>query len=480
MEGGQAAPFKMRRPTRPVIALNAALLVCATAVAVLTSPAANWDLLTFALLLGFAIASDLMGASIRSAKLKVSGSFLAIVVAMVLLGGAPAAVVGVLTIVAGWIKWREKSHYLLANLASYAAFPLIGGLLFAAIRDHYALQSGNTGFPILVFGTFVLALAVNFMMAALYTRHMDGSRVVDTARRALLPLLISDLVAALMAVGVSEITLNWGLGALAVFGILLLAFQHLLSALLTSEERAEDLQRRTEQLASLQVGLLSAMLRTLDLRDRMTARHSAAVARYTREIAKAAGLSDTEQELAHTAGLLHDIGKFIFPDSILKGNSSLTDEQYEIVKMHPFHGAQVLAQIEGYGPVANIVLAHHERIDGSGYPNGMPGDQIPLIARMISVADTYDVMTSRDSYRKTVTSQTAIAELRRVSGTQLDGNIVEIFVSILESKDLAYRHGEDADFEVELALDRRVTEYASSTEVPLLAAVAPLKVETPC
>jgi putative nucleotidyltransferase with HDIG domain len=214
------------------------------------------------------------------------------------------------------------------------------------------------------------------------------------------------------------------------------------------------------------------MLRTLDLRDRMTARHSAAVARYAREIAVAAGLSEAEQELAHTAGLLHDIGKFVFPDSILKGNSRLTDEEYEIVKMHPFHGAQVLAQIEGYGPVANIVLAHHERIDGTGYPNGMPGQEIPLIARIISVADTYDVMTSRDSYRKPVTSQTAIAELRRVSGTQLDGDIVETFVRILESKDVAYRHGEDADFETELALDRRVHEYASTPDAPLVSGLS--------
>jgi putative nucleotidyltransferase with HDIG domain len=305
-------------------------------------------------------------------------------------------------------------------------------------------------------------------MAALYTRHMDGSRVKDTARRALVPLLISDLVAALMSVGVSEVTLNWGSGALALFGLLLLAFQHLLAALLTSEDRAEDLQRRTEQLASLQVGLLSAMLRTLDLRDRMTARHSAAVARYARETAVALGLSEAEQELAHTVGLLHDIGKFVFPDSILKGSARLTDEEYEIVKMHPFHGAQVLAQIEGYGPVANIVLAHHERIDGTGYPNGMPGEQIPLIARIISVADTYDVMTSRDSYRKPVTSQTAIAELRRVSGTQLDGDIVEVFVRMLESKDVAFRHGEDADFETELALDRRVRDYASMSDAQLL------------
>jgi putative nucleotidyltransferase with HDIG domain len=458
----------MRRPSSTVIALNAAILAVAVVVSVLTSPGANWDLPTLGLLLVFAVASDLMAASIRSSKLKVSGSFLAIVVAMVLLGGAPAAVIGVLTITAGWIKWREKPHYLLTNLASYAAFPLTCGLLFALIRDHYNLDSGDTAFPLLVFATFALALAMNFLFAALYTRHMDGSRVHDTARRALVPLLISDLVAALMAVGVSEVTLHWGSGALALFGVLLLSFQHLLAALLTSEERAEDLQRRTEQLASLQVGLLSAMLRTLDLRDRMTARHSAAVARYAREIAVAAGLSEAEQELAHTAGLLHDIGKFVFPDSILKGNSRLTDDEYEIVKMHPFHGAQVLAQIEGYGPVANIVLAHHERIDGTGYPNGMPGDQIPVIARIISVADTYDVMTSRDSYRKPVTSQTAIAELRRVSGTQLDGAIVEIFVKILESKDVAYRHGEDADFETELALDRRVHEYASTSDLPLL------------
>src|SRR3954451_19106122 len=461
----------MRRPSRTVIALNAAILVSAAIVAVVTSSHANWNLPTLVLLLGFAIASDLMAASIRSSKLKVSGSFLAIVVAMVLLGGAPAALIGVLTIISGWIKWREKPHYLLANLASYASFPLACGLLFTAIVDRYNLTSGDTWFPILVFATFVLALTLNFLMAALYTRHMDGSRVTDTARRALIPLLISDLVAAVMAVGISEVTLHWGSGALALFGVLLLAFQHLLAALLTSEDRAEDLQRRTEQLASLQVGLLSAMLRTLDLRDRMTARHSAAVARYAREIARAAGLSEPEQELAHTAGLLHDIGKFVFPDSILKGNSRLTDDDYEIVKMHPFHGAQVLAQIEGYGPVANIVLAHHERIDGTGYPNGMPGEQIPIIARIISVADTYDVMTSRDSYRKPVTSQTAIAELRRVSGTQLDGEMVEVFVKILESKDVAYRHGEDADFETELALDRRVHEYASSEE-PLLTGLS--------
>jgi putative nucleotidyltransferase with HDIG domain len=375
----------------------------------------------------------------------------------------------------GAIKDRRPG-VILPNVAIYAAFPLACGSLFHLVKNRLDLQPHDVAFVGVVLALFATALGINFLLVAAYGRVAGGLSIRRMARQALVPLLTTDLIAAVMAVGVSEVALTYGTWALALFAALLLSFQHLLAALLRSEERAEELQKRTKQLASLQVGLLSAMLRTLDLRDRMTARHSAAVARYARELAKAAGLDEAQQELTHTAGLLHDIGKFVFPDSILKGNSRLTDDEYEIVKMHPFHGAQVLAQIEGYGPVANIVLAHHERPDGTGYPNGMAGEEIPLIARIISVCDTYDVMTSRDSYRKPVTSQTAIAELRRVSGTQLDGELVEIFVKILESKDVAYRHGEDADFETELALDRRVTEYAATSELPLLTGLPPAKV----
>lgn len=448
------------RPTRASTALLWAVIAVAAAGVVLTAHTADWDLRVIGLLLAFSLVSDLMAARIRAQKLKVSGSFLAIVVTMVLAGGPPAALVGVITILVGWLKWREAPHYLLSNVATYATFPLAGGLLFALVRDETGLAAGDAAFPLLIFGLFAFALVLNFVMAAGYVSWVERRSLGETARRAFIPLLPSEAVAALMAVGISEVALEYGSAALALFGILLLAFQHLLSALLVSEERAEDLQRRTQQLASLQMGVLSAMLRTLDLRDRMTARHSAAVARYAREIAKAAGLSEGEQELAHTAGLLHDIGKFVFPDSILKGESKLTDEQWELVKMHPYHGSQVLSQIEGYGPVADIVLAHHERIDGKGYPQGLEGDDIPIISRIISVADTYDVMTARDSYRDAVSSQAAIEELRRVKGAQLDARLVETFIGILSTKDLRYRHGEDADFETELALERRVYEYA--------------------
>ena len=179
----------------------------------------------------------------------------------------------------------------------------------------------------------------------------------------------------------------------------MIVFQYLIGALLVSQQRADELELRAKQLAGFQVALLSALLRTLDLRDRMTARHSAAVARYSREIAAAAGLSEEEQELAHTAGLLHDIGKFILPDRILKGNAELTEADWVEIRKHPYEGARIVSQIDGYQPVGDIILAHHERLDGLGYPQSLRGDEIPMLSKVIAVADTYDVLTARDSYR---------------------------------------------------------------------------------
>jgi putative nucleotidyltransferase with HDIG domain len=196
------------------------------------------------------------------------------------------------------------------------------------------------------------------------------------------------------------------------------------------------------------------------MRDAMTARHSAAVARYSREVAAMLGLDERTQDLIHTAGLLHDIGKFILPDSVLFANRKLTDDEWEQIKLHPEQGARLVDRIEGYGPVAEIVLHHHERLSGGGYPGGVAGEEIPIGARIISVADTYDVMTSRDSYRRPVSSEAALAELRRVAGTQLDPRVVEAFERMILEKGVAFSHTDEADFEAELAFEKRVAEYA--------------------
>src|SRR5205823_2824447 len=112
--------------------------------------------------------------------------------------------------------------------------------------------------------------------------------------------------------------------------------------------------------------------------------------------------------------------------------------------------AALIAQIEEFTEVAELVAAHHERIDGGGYPRGLAGDDVPWLSRMLSIADTYDVMTSRDSYREPVSPDQAVAELRRVAGSQLDAELVEIFVDVLAGEGVNFAHGDDIDFEREL------------------------------
>jgi putative nucleotidyltransferase with HDIG domain len=447
------------RPTRTAIAGMFLALAGVAAVAVWWAPECNWDLGLLAVLLAFSVFSDLTAVRAES-KLLISGSFLALVVAMVFLGGAPAALIGVITILAGWLRWRDEWHYLLNNIVTYAVFPLIGGILFKAVVDAIGLTDSDPAFYICVFGLFQVALAINFIMIASYGCYVE--RVPFSEKlRVLPPVLPSEFASAMLAVAVAFIFHVIGIAAIALFGVVLVTFQYLLGQLLLSQQRAEELELRSKQLASFQVGMLSAMLRTLDLRDQMTARHSAAVARYSRAIAQRAGYSRREEELVHIAALLHDIGKFILPDRILKANVPLTDEDWMLIKRHPQQGARVVSSLDGYGPVAEIILAHHERIDGKGYPRGLAGDEIPELARIISVADTYDVMTARDSYRTPMSSYDAIVELRRVAGKQLDARFVEIFIELLEGKDVSFQHGEAADFEKELALEARIEETAS-------------------
>ncbi len=448
------------RPTRFTTTILAIAFAGMVAVAVWEAPKANWDWELFATLLAFSAFSDVMSIETES-RLKISANFLALVTAIVFLGGTPAALIGVISILIGWIRFRESFNDLLVNVLTFMTFPLLVGVAFHELVDATQTTSDDLAFYVFVFGAFTCGILMNFVMIGGYTSYVERSPFIPKIRTVMIPLLPSELAAALMAVGVAFIYVQIGLAGVAFFGIVLVTFQYLLGALLKSQERARELEVRTNQLASFQVGMLSALLRTLDLRDQMTARHSAAVARYSRAIAQQAGFSKREEELVHIAALLHDIGKFILPDRILKANVPLTDEDWMLIRRHPQQGARVVSSLDGYGPVADIILAHHERIDGKGYPRGLEGDDIPELARIISVADTYDVMTARDSYRTPTSSYEAIQELRRVAGKQLDARFVEVFIELLEGKDVSFRHGEEADFERELSLEARIAETAS-------------------
>ena len=439
------------RSTR-LIAAEAAVLVLAAAIAALDSTSADWDPPElFAVLLGLALVSDLL--AIRHKVQRVSGSFLAIVLAMALLGPAPAVTIGVVSVLVDQLRSRNPLPRFVTNLATYATFPLVGGLLIEAAASALELQEDDVGFSLLIVGGFVVAHLLNFLcIAGDYVFHNRGS-LAHEFRTIYVPVLPSASVSALLCVLVAFVYVHSGFAALSLLVLVLVTFQYLLRELLRSQDRAE-------RLAALQIGVLTSMIETLALRDRMTARHSAAVARYARATADELGLPGDVQELVHTAGLLHDIGKFAFPDSILLAERPLTDEQWEVIRRHPADGAAVVRRVEGYGPVADIVLSHHERWDGGGYPRNLAGEEIPLPARLLSVADAYDVLTARDSYRRPVAPEAAIAELRRKAGTQFDPEVVEAFARVLASQALSFGHADDADFEAELEFERRVRDIA--------------------
>jgi putative nucleotidyltransferase with HDIG domain len=438
--------------SKRLLAGEVLVLVVAGTVAAVDSTAADWrPLELFGVLLALALTSDLLAVQHRAQR--ISGAFLALVLAMALLGPAPAAAIGVISVLVDQLRARNPLPRLITNLATWATFPLVGGLLIEWAVGAFDLSETDFGFYLLIFAAFLVANLLNFLgIAGDYVFHNRGS-LAHEFRTIFLPVLPSELVSAVLCVLVAYVYVKNGFWALSLLAVVLVTFQYLLRELLRSQSRAE-------RLAAVQLGVLTAMIETLALRDRMTARHSAAVARYARELAFAMGLSADEAELVHTAGLLHDIGKFSFPDSILLAERRLADEHWEIVKRHPADGAEIVRRIDGYGPVADIILSHHERWDGAGYPRGLAGEEIPLMARLISVADTYDVLTARDSYREPVSSEAAVAELRRVAGSQLDASAVEAFADLLAAEHISFRHADDAEFEAELAFESRVRDYA--------------------
>jgi len=215
-------------------------------------------------------------------------------------------------------------------------------------------------------------------------------------------------------------------------------------------------ENRAQQYRDLSWGVLAGLVRALDARDQRAARHSAAVARFARDLARATGMSERDCELAHTAGLLHDIGRFALSDRVSERGRALSEDDWEAIQRHPALGADMLRDLGVYGPVAEIVLAHHERVDGRGYPRALTSDEIPEIAKIIAVAEVYDTLTAKDTYRTRVSSFEALRELRRVAGTQLDSHYVEAFAKLLAGEGIDYRHADDASFDAELDIERGI------------------------
>jgi putative nucleotidyltransferase with HDIG domain len=229
--------------------------------------------------------------------------------------------------------------------------------------------------------------------------------------------------------------------SVALFALPALAAQRLLLLYRQQREATDALGNANARLASANLSFATALVATLDARDRYTAGHSTAVAIYARDIAKRMGLSEREQELAHLCGLVHDVGKIGLPAGLLEKPGALTLEERREMERHSEIGEEILRNVADYGEIAEVVRSHHERVDGAGYPDELCGEQIPILARIIAVADAYNAMTSDRPYRDAMPSRVARLRLAQAVESQFDTSVVAAFEAILATATEDYRLG---------------------------------------
>jgi putative nucleotidyltransferase with HDIG domain len=233
---------------------------------------------------------------------------------------------------------------------------------------------------------------------------------------------------------------------LALFLVPATAAQRLYGLYQEERRLARDLSTANETLERANLQFAAALIATLDARDQYTAGHSAAVAIYSRDVAERMGLSAEMQEHAYLCGLVHDIGKIGLPPGLLEKPGALTLDERRQMQEHSAIGERILGHVDEYSEIATVVRHHHERIDGQGYPDGRKGESIPLVSRIIAVADAYNAMTSDRPYRDAMPSRVARLRLAQAVDSQFDTAVVAAFEAILAGADEDYRLARRPDF----------------------------------
>jgi putative nucleotidyltransferase with HDIG domain len=291
-----------------------------------------------------------------------------------------------------------------------------------------------------------IAESLDMGFAAL-TLRLRGGRAADFIRM-IVPVVIgyasiyTPVVAALAVAYVEFSPLT-----LPLFFVPALAAQRSFGLYQHQRTLAEDLSIANAKLESANLSFASALVATLDARDRYTAGHSAAVAIYARDIARRLGLDERQVQLAHLAGLVHDIGKIGLPAGLLEKPGALTLDERRQMEQHAAIGERILSNVETYKEVAGIVRHHHERVDGMGYPDGSCGDAIPLLSRVVAVADAYNAMTSDRPYRNAMPSRVARLRLAQAVESQFDTTVVAAFEAVLASATEGYRLAQIPEFQ---------------------------------
>jgi|tagenome__1003787_1003787.scaffolds.fasta_scaffold20868653_2 putative nucleotidyltransferase with HDIG domain len=390
-----------------------------------------------------------------TSRAAVSVSSLPIILAAVIYGPFGAIVVSVASLLCDcrapygrWLTWTS-SRSIAAGCAGAAALAIDGagahgfGPVVAAVACATVIEQVGD----LLLGSVAARL-----------RGMSLSEIAKLSGTVFIAMPLYIPMAALLVYACREVS-TW-----SVVLFLFPAFAAQKFFILYREQRAtsEELTAAIERQERANLSFATALVATLDARDRYTAGHSAAVAIYARDIASRLGLTDRQQRLAHLAGLVHDIGKVGLAPGLLEKPGPLTLNERRQMEEHPSIGERILARVEGYDEIAAIVRHHHERIDGCGYPDRLVGDSIPLLSRILAVADAYNAMTSKRPYRDAMPVSVARMRLAQGVETQFDTAVVAAFEAVLVGADDSYRSGIHDDFEFSNKGPRLVALVASA------------------
>lgn len=337
--------------------------------------------------------------------------------------------------------------------------PYLKWLVFTSSR---ALTWGLTGVLSTVIGTTsdsqLSVMVVGAAAGALLSQVLDTANTAITYKLrgkggmrdvvgSLAPLALASVpffapVVVLLGVAYHRLS-PW---TLALFFVPALGAQKVFVLYQEQRQLADDFAGVNARLERANISFATALVQALDERDRYTAGHSAAVAIYARDITARMGLSDETHDLAHRCGLVHDIGKVGLSPGLLDKPGPLTLIERRQMQEHSAIGERILQKVEDYKEIAEVVRHHHERWDGEGYPDGMAGEDIPLLSRIIAVADAYNAMTSDRPYRDAMPSRVARMRLAQAVESQFDTSVVAAFEAVLAGASEDYRTGSRKDF----------------------------------
>ena len=334
-------------------------------------------------------------------------------------------------------------------IRTFVYAPIRGiSLGLAGIAASAVEPRGAAGFATILLASLAAAVAnqssdLIFNMGTLAVRRSASpiALVTTVGPYLLISLSLYVPLVALLVYGYQQ----YSIWTVATFLIPALACQRVTQLYQEQRRTAHDLSNANVRLERANLSFATALVATLEARDQYTAGHSASVAAYSRDIAKRMGLSDAEQQLAHLCGLVHDIGKVGLPAGLLEKTGALTLEERRQMEQHSVIGERILAKVEDYAEIARIVRHHHERVDGNGYPDRLRNEQIPLLSRIIAVADAYDAMTSHRPYREAMPSRVARLRLAQAVESQFDTSVVAAFEALLAAGSERYRVGSPRD-----------------------------------